>query len=156
MKRLPLALPFVVSLFGSALAQEWTPIAQKDADGGSLFVDLRGKSRKPARAPEPFEGVWAQTKKECLDTEGPNSRTIIDLGNTIEGKPAPIMDQYENHCLIEQRVGNGASITLGATCYEFWEDLTAKRDARKATIKLSSPQKDRLRIEDKMCLRCKQ
>jgi hypothetical protein len=181
MKQLLLALSLFVSFFGVSPAEEWTPVSGKGYEGPSLDVDLRSKVRnrdkivatvlaeypthratsgnyylsvKAAiqRTPEPFEGIWAQTKKECLDLEGPNSRTIIDLGNKIDGKPAPIIDRYENHCLIERNVSKGASTTIGATCYEFWEDLAAKRDAHAATIKLSMPRKDRLKIEDKTYL----
>src|ERR1700674_2992888 len=41
-------------------------------------------------AAETFEDLWAQTKEECLDEEGPNSRTLIDLSNVVRGKPAPL------------------------------------------------------------------
>jgi hypothetical protein len=47
------------------------------------------------QAAETFDGLWAKTQKECLNKEGPDSRTFIGLGNVIGGKPAPLVDQYE-------------------------------------------------------------
>jgi len=73
-----------------------------------------------AFAAEPFEGVWAKTGKECRDQDGPTSRTLIDLGNVIAGKPAPIFDQYENHCKIGRKAIAGGATILSATCFEFW------------------------------------
>jgi hypothetical protein len=103
---------------------------------------------------EPFEGVWAKTQKECLDPEGPNSRTLIDLRNLIESKPAPIVDRYENHCLIDRITKAEKSTALDVTCYEFWEDLSAKRDARRATVTLGFIGSGRLKIDGAAFLRC--
>src|SRR4029079_6079556 len=50
------------------------------------------------QAAETCDGLWAKTQKECLNKEGPDSRTFIGLGNVIGGKPPPLFDQYENHC----------------------------------------------------------
>ena len=91
---------------------------------GSLSV-LVLSAQAPLRAAESFEGIWAKTRAECLDEEGPNSRTLIDLGNLIEGKPSPLFDQYENHCKIERKTPAGdGTTTLTATCFEFWEYFT--------------------------------
>lgn len=103
---------------------------------------------------EAFEGLWALTKKDCLDEDGPNSRTLIDLGNTINGKSAPIVDRYENHCLIEQKSASAGTITLAATCYEFWENLEAHKEAFRATIRLSPGPRGRLKIDGKTYQRC--
>ena len=46
---------------------------------------------------ESFEGPWAKTKGECLDEEGPNSRTMIDLRNVVGGKSTPMPPA--SHCL---------------------------------------------------------
>lgn len=59
--------------------------------------------RTVSRRTEAFEGLWAQTKEECLDEESPNSRTLIDLNNLEDGKRAPLFDRYEYHCRIEDR-----------------------------------------------------
>jgi hypothetical protein len=59
----------------------------------AIMVALAG-----ALAAHPFDGLWATTKKDCGDTEGPDSKTFIDLDNVIKGKSAPRVDQYENHC----------------------------------------------------------
>jgi hypothetical protein len=54
------------------------------------FFTLALASQTPLRAAEQFEGIWAKTQAERLDEEGPNSRTLIDLGNVIDDKPAPV------------------------------------------------------------------
>jgi hypothetical protein len=106
------------------------------------------------RGAEPFEGFWAKTKEECLDEEGPNSRTIIDLNNMVSGKPAPIFDQYENHCLIEERNQSGNGTTLSVTCYAFWENFTKRIEGSEAKIKLTQGQKGRLIIDGIPYQRC--
>jgi hypothetical protein len=106
------------------------------------------------RATESFEGIWAKTKAECLDDEGPNSRTMIDLSNTVNGTPERIFDQYENHCLIAGRNASGNDMTLSVTCYEFWENFTKRIEGRAAKIKLSRAQKGRLTIDGIPYQRC--
>jgi hypothetical protein len=103
---------------------------------------------------EQFEGLWAKTKEECLDDEGPNSRTMIDLRNLVSGKPTPIFDQYENHCLIERKsvVGNDATLTV--TCFEFWENFTKRIEGAKATIKLTMGRNGGLAINGEKYLYC--
>ena len=110
-----------------------TPSAMAVAPLQAVGELRSGKKQTPAA----FEGEWARTKVECLDKEGPNSRTLIDLGNVIDGKPAPIFDQYENHCLIERQDLIRDGTALSVTCYEFWEYLEKRTEGRKATIKLS-------------------
>jgi len=110
--------------------------------------------RASLRAAEPFEGFWAKTKEECLDEEGPNSRTMIDLNNIVSGKPAPIFDQYENHCLIEGRNASDNDTTLSVTCYEFWENFTKRIEGNQAKIKLTRLQKGRLLIDGISYQRC--
>ena len=124
-----------------------------------LFLTLAaaasfGFSASRLHAAEPFEGLWAQTKEECLDEEGPNSRTLIDLGNVIRSKPIPIFDQYENHCRIERKSVLGDSTTLAVTCFEFWEEFTKGGGGRKTIIKLSPGQKGGLLIDGKKYERC--
>jgi hypothetical protein len=100
-----------------------------------------------------FEGTWAKTKQECHDDDGPNSKTLVDLGNVVDGKPEPIIDQYENHCLVESRKVIGDSTIFSVTCYEFWENLEKLIEGRKATIKLSASPRG-LKIDGKMHQRC--
>jgi hypothetical protein len=52
------------------------------------------------QAAESFDGLWAMTKKDCRNTDEADSRTFIDLSKPIGGKPAPMVDQHENHCRI--------------------------------------------------------
>jgi hypothetical protein len=123
---------------------------------GSLSI-LMLSAQAPLGAAEPFEGIWAKTRAECLDQEGPNSRTLIDLGNLIDGKPSPLFDQYENHCKIERKAAAGDGTTaLTATCFEFWEYFMKGIEGQKATIKLSPGQKSTLKIDGKAYQRCEE
>ena len=107
------------------------------------------------RAAEMFDGLWAKTQKECRNKEGPDSRTFIGLGNVIGGKPAPLFDQYENHCRIERRTPVGDGVTLTVTCFEFWEYYRKGIEGQKATIKLSPGLNGMLEINGDPYLRCK-
>jgi hypothetical protein len=120
---------------------------------GAFFI-LALASQTPLCAAELFEGIWAKTQAECLDEEGPNSRTLIDLGNVIDGKPAPIFDQYENHCRIERKSVVGDGTNLSVTCFEFWEYFTKGIEGQKATIRLSPGQKSVLKIDGTPYQRC--
>ena len=120
---------------------------------GALFV-LALTSQAPLRASESFEGVWAKTQAECRDEEGPNSRTLIDLGHTIDGKPTPIFDQYEHHCRIDRKSSAGGGTSLAATCFEFWEDFAKGVEGRKTTIKLAPAPRSALKIDGTLYRRC--
>jgi hypothetical protein len=86
---------------------------------------------------EPFEGFWARTKAECLYSDGPDSKTVIDLHNLIDQKLTPLFDQYEHHCRVENRVRNGRETILTATCYEFWAHFEKGTDGVRTNIRLS-------------------
>jgi hypothetical protein len=116
---------------------------------GALFI--LSLAAQASNAAEPFEGVWAKTRKECRDQDGATSRTLIDLGN---GKAAPIFDQYENHCKIEQKTAARSVTTLAATCFEFWEDFTKGVEGRKTTINLARGPNGTLKIDRKPYRRC--
>ena len=131
----------------------WTNTTIRRGMFGAFFI-LALTSQTPLRAAEPFEGIWAKTQAECLDDEGPNSRTLIDLGNVIDGKPAPIFDQYENHCRIERKFVVGDGTNLSVTCFEFWEDFTKGIEGRKATIRLSPSRKSALTIDGTLYRHC--
>jgi hypothetical protein len=120
---------------------------------GVLFI-LTLTSQASLHASEPFEGVWAKTQAECRDQEGPNSRTLIDLGNIIDGKPTPVFDQYEHHCRIDRTSTAGGRTSLAATCFEFWEDFAKGVEGRKTTIKLAPAQRGALRIDGVRYQRC--
>ena len=107
-----------------------------------------------AFAAEPYEGAWARTSKECKDQDGATSLTIIDLKVNVDGKPRPMVEQYENHCFIDKKATIGNDTTLNATCYEFWDDHKKKINGRKETIKLSVASKDLLKINGKEYRRC--
>jgi hypothetical protein len=105
-------------------------------------------------AAEPYEGAWVKSVKECSNQDGPTSLTVIDLKANVDGKPVPMVEQYENHCFIDRKSTIGSDTTLNATCYEFWDDFKKKVSGRKATIKLSLVSKDALKIDGKAYLRC--
>jgi len=107
-----------------------------------------------AGATEPYEGAWVKSARECSSKDSPTSLTVIDLRVSIDGKPMAMVEQYENHCFIDSKSTAGNDTTLNVTCYEFWDDFRKKANGRKATIKLSLPSKDRLRIDGKTYLRC--
>ncbi len=108
-----------------------------------------------ARAAKPYEGAWVTSPKHCSDKEeGPNSLTVIDLKVDLDGKPTPMVEQYENHCRIDGKSTLGSDTTLAVTCFEFWDDFKKKVNSRKATIKLSVGSKDLLKIDGKQYRRC--
>lgn len=107
-----------------------------------------------AVAAEPYEGSWVTSPKHCRGSDGPDSLTVIDLEVNVDGKPVPMVEQYEHHCFIDSKSTAGSDTTLKATCYEFWDDYKKKVNGTKETIKLSVVSKDRLRINGKPYLRC--
>jgi hypothetical protein len=104
---------------------------------------------------EPFEGLWAETEAECLDEEGPKSRTLIDLRNMVEGKRLPLFDQYENHCRIEDVIRSGFDFVLKASCYEFWQNLNKDEDRQDGLIELSIRSAPSLEINGRKFQLCK-
>ena len=108
-----------------------------------------------SHAAQNFDGLWATTSKDCRDKDGPDSKTFIDLDNLINGKPAPLVDQYENHCRVDRKTPAGDGWILSTTCFEFWDDYNKGANGRKVTIKLSSGPKDLIRIDGKPYLLCK-
>ena len=78
-------------------------------------------SRPSAAAAERWEGYWAKNRRECRPGDDPDSKTMIDLKDSENGKPAPLYDQYENHCRIDSHATRGNTTTLKLTCFEFWE-----------------------------------
>jgi len=107
-----------------------------------------------AFAAEPYEGAWAGTPRECNDPDGMTSLTVIDLKVNIDGKPRPMVEQYEHHCFIDKKATTASDTTLTATCYEFWDDFKNKTNGRKETIKLSVGSTDLLKINGKQYRRC--
>lgn len=110
---------------------------------------------QPSFAAQPFDGLWALTKKDCRDKDGPDSKTMIDLDNVIKGKPAPLIDRYENHCRIDHKAPAGDGLVLSATCFEFWDDYTKGVNGNKVTIKLAPAANGTIKIDGKPYLLCK-
>ncbi len=108
-----------------------------------------------SQAAESFDGLWARTAKDCRNQEGPDSKTFIDMSKPIGGKPAPMVDQYENHCRIDRKTTIGDGITLSVTCFEFWDYFKKNIEPRKATFKLSPAANGSIKIDGKAYLRCK-
>ena len=108
-----------------------------------------------AQAAEPYEGAWVTSPKHCSDkADGPNSLTVINLKVDLNGKPTPMVEQYEHHCFIDSKSTAGSDTTVKATCYEFWDDHKKKVNGTKETIKLSLVSKDQLKINGKQYRRC--
>jgi len=110
------------------------------------------KTSSPA---EVWEGYWAKTRKECRDSDGPDSKTMIDLKNSENGKPAPLYDQYENHCRIDSHAIRGNVTTLKLTCFEFWDEYRAKKNPRRDTVTVTSVDQNRIRINGAAYIRCR-
>ena len=107
-----------------------------------------------AFAAEPYEGAWVKSAKECGNKDGLTSLTVIDLKVNVDGKPRPMVEQYEHHCFIDNKSTVGIDTTLTATCYEFWDDFKKEVSGTKETIRLSVLSKDTLKIDGKPYLRC--
>jgi hypothetical protein len=107
-----------------------------------------------AFAAEPYEGAWVKSAKECGNKDGLTSLTVIDLKVNVDGKPRPMVEQYEHHCFIDNKSTVGSDTTLTATCYEFWDDFKKEVSGTKETIRLSVLSKDTLKINGKPYLRC--
>ncbi|MFB6449526.1 hypothetical protein [Bradyrhizobium tunisiense] len=110
---------------------------------------------QPVSAAQTFDGLWASTKKDCRDSEAPDSKTMIDLDNVIKGKPAPLVDRYENHCRIDRKTPAGDGLVLSATCFEFWDNYTKGVNGSKVTIKLAPGANGTIKIDGKPYLLCK-
>ena len=104
---------------------------------------------------ESFDGLWAQTKKECRNTDEADSRTFIDLSKPIGGKDPAMVDQYENHCRIDRKTVVGDGINLSVTCFEFWDNFKKGIEPRKATYKLAPGANGTIKIDGKTYFRCK-
>jgi hypothetical protein len=108
-----------------------------------------------ARAAESFDGLWAKTAKDCRNQDGPDSKTFIDMSKPIGGKPAPMVDQYENHCRIDRKTTIGDGINLSVTCFDFWDNFKKNIEPRKATIRLEPGPNGTIKIDGKGHRRCK-
>jgi hypothetical protein len=108
-----------------------------------------------SQAAESFDGLWAQTKKDCRNKEGPDSKTFIDISKPIGGKDPAMVDQYENHCRIDRKTVVGDGINLSVTCFEFWDYFKKNIEPRKATYKLAPGANGTIKIDGKTYFRCK-
>ena len=77
------------------------------------------------------------------------------MSKPIGGKPAPMVDQYENHCRIDRKTAVGDGINLSVTCFEFWDNFKKGIEPRKATFKLAPGTNGTIKIDGKTYLRCK-
>jgi len=48
------------------------------------------------------------------DEDGFTSLTVIDLKVNIDGKPRPMVEQYEHHCFIDKKATTASDTTLTA------------------------------------------
>lgn len=109
----------------------------------------------PAGAAEWFEGIWAQSRADCLDREGANSRTYISLSEKMGKVHERIFDQYEHHCRIDGLGDGQRSIRIEMTCYEFWEYFEKRNEGKQDAATLSrGPTGQSIRINGKSYRRC--
>ncbi|MDP1585568.1 MAG: hypothetical protein Q8M18_19290 [Bradyrhizobium sp.] len=80
---------------------------------------------------------------------------MIDLKNSENGKPAPLYDQYENHCRVDSHATKGKATTLKLNCFEFWDDYRAKKNPRRDTVAVMPVDQDRIRINGASYVRCR-
>ena len=111
-------------------------------------VLLAGGAEAEPRAD--FEGIWAQTRAECEDDEGPNSRTLIDMSN----KEGPLYDQYEHHCRIQGVTGRGHVRALTLSCHELWEEFRKRSSPSRESVRLEQIGAQSLKIDGRTYVRC--
>jgi hypothetical protein len=112
-------------------------------------------AKPTAVAAAAWEGYWAKNRKECRYSDGPDSKTMIDLKNSENGKPAPLYDQYENHCRVDSHAANGNVTTLKLTCFEFWDDYTAKKNSWRDTATVTVLDRNSIDINGAAYIRCR-
>jgi hypothetical protein len=119
------------------------------------FTLLAFAATSALAAAERWEGYWAKSRKECRYNDGPDSKTMIDLRNLENGKPAPLYDQYENHCRIDSHAAKGNATMLKLTCFEFWDDYKAKKNSRRDTVTVTVLDQNSIRINGAAYIRCR-
>lgn len=131
--------------------------AQRAAGLALTLLALQGHAATLAwaAAAERWEGYWAKTRRECRPSDGPDSKTMIDLRNSENGRPAPLYDQYENHCRIDSHATKGGVTTLKLTCFEFWDDYRAKKSPRRDTVTVTVLDQGKIRIDGASYIRCR-
>jgi len=107
-----------------------------------------------SHAAERWEGIWAQTRQECADKEGPSSRTLIDRSNKEKGQLAPIYDQYKNHCRIKGVSHKDSTVILHLTCFKFWQDYKSNRSSRPFSLKIVYRDRRHISIDGERYQRC--
>ena len=112
-------------------------------------------AKPPAMAAEKWEGFWAKNKKDCLNQDGPDSKTMINLKGVENGRPAPLFDQYENHCRIDSHATKGNVTRLKLTCFEFWDDYKARKNPRRDTIAVTVLDQQEILMNGSRFIRCK-
>lgn len=120
-----------------------------------MMCPARWKGQQSAVAPAQgqrrnFEGVWAQTEAECLDEEGPNTRTLIDLKNP---KVGALFEGYENVCRINRIEGQNPA-KLHMTCFEFWQYLEANEAPHQTTVTIAALGPQSISLNGRPYLRC--
>lgn len=108
----------------------------------------------PSYAGQAWEGIWAKTKAECEDREGPNSLTNIESGVIFNNRMISMIDQYENHCLIDKIYPNDKEFRIATTCYEFWQNAENGDEPRPEIFKLTIINKNKIKINNESYFRC--
>ena len=129
---------------------------------GTIAPTFAAPAKRPAAAAKPsaeaketWEGFWAKDRKDCRNQDGFDSKAQIDLKGMENGKPAPLYDQYENHCRIDSHATTDKVTTLKLTCYEFWDDYKAKKNPRRDSIAVTVVDPQKITMNGKSFIRCK-
>src|SRR4051812_45534318 len=88
----------------------------------ALFCSLAIVATAATAQPRSLDGLWATSKADCTDPEGPNSRTLIQ---------SRTFDQYEFHCIIRDKRREGTSWSMSLSC-----DAEGRKMNSKATVTL--------------------
>ena len=132
---LPYIRPLAVLVFALLAVQGADAATKKPAAEPMTSAGAAAPSAKPK---EKWEGYWARTRKECRYSDEADSKTMIDLKNVENGRPAPLFDQYENHCRIDSHATKGNVTTLKLICFEFWDDYKSKKSPRRDTVAVTA------------------
>ena len=112
-------------------------------------------AKPSAVASQKWEGFWAKNEKDCLNQDGPDSKTMINLKGVENGRPAPLFDQYENHCRIDSHATKGNVTRLKLTCFEFWDDYKARKSPRRDTVAVTVLDQQKILMNGSSYIRCR-
>jgi hypothetical protein len=91
-----------------------------------LAIQGAGATTPPASIAEKVGGLLGQNQEGMSQQGRPGFQTMIDLRNMENGRPAPLLDQHENHCRIDGHATKDNVTTQRLSCFEFWDGYKSK------------------------------